>query len=71
VVIPAGVAHKRLQSSPDFGVVGAYPQGQMWDMCYGREGERPETDRNIAGVPDPERDPIFGAHGPLCEIWKR
>jgi uncharacterized protein YjlB len=69
VVIPAGVAHKRLRSSMDFRVVGAYPEGQSWDMCYGREGERPETDRNISRVPVPATDPVYGGSGPLREIW--
>ena len=69
VVIPAGVAHKRLSSSQDFMVVGAYPEGQMWDMCYGREGERPETDRNISAVPNPQTDPVYGSTGPLLELW--
>ena len=69
VVIPAGVAHRRLRSTPDFGVVGAYPQGQRWDMCYGKKGERPGTDRNIARVPDPGTDPVYGGEGPLLELW--
>lgn len=69
VVIPAGVAHRRIRSSPDFGVVGAYPEGQRWDMCYGREGERPGTDRNISQVPDPATDPVFGVEGPLLKLW--
>lgn len=69
VVIPAGVAHKRLQSSTDFSVVGAYPEGQMWDMCYGESGERPRTDRNIARVPAPLNDPVHGNTGPLLELW--
>ena len=29
IIIPAGVAHKNLGDSPDFGVVGAYPAGQQ------------------------------------------
>ena len=69
VVIPAGVAHKRLRSSPDFAVVGAYPQGQHWDMCYGREGERPGTDHNISRVFTPETDPVYGGEGPLIQLW--
>ena len=32
VIIPAGVAHKNVGSSRDFGVVGAYPRGQRWDV---------------------------------------
>ena len=70
VVIPAGVAHKRVQSTGSFAVVGAYPDGQMWDMCYGRDGERPGTDRNIAGVSVPRKDPVFGESGPLLRLWK-
>ncbi|MGW8315903.1 MAG: hypothetical protein ACWGNV_09910 [Bacteroidales bacterium] len=69
VIIPAGVAHKNLWSSQDFRVVGAYPEGQTWDMNYGREGERPRTDRNILGVPLPALDPVAGNEGPLMEMW--
>ena len=69
VIIPAGVAHKNLSSSPDFGVVGAYPAGQEWDMNHGRPGERPDTDQNIARVPVPSTDPIHGPGGPLTERW--
>lgn len=69
VVIPAGVAHKNLGSSPDFRVVGAYPHGQDWDMNYGRAGERPQADGNIARVPLPETDPVYGDAGPLADHW--
>jgi len=71
VVIPAGVAHKNIQSSFDFRVVGAYPEGQTWDMNYGKEGERPDADRNIKNVPDPKTDPVSGRNGPLMEAWKK
>ncbi|MGC9468435.1 MAG: cupin domain-containing protein [Anaerolineae bacterium] len=70
VVIPAGVAHKNLGSSVDFGVVGAYPSDQRWDMNYGRPDERPEADKNIAKVPTPSADPLYGDQGPLIEAWK-
>lgn len=69
VVIPAGVAHKNLGSSSDFTVVGAYPQGQSYDMCYGKDGERPTADEHIARVPLPPADPLAGPAGPLAQHW--
>jgi uncharacterized protein YjlB len=70
VIIPAGVGHKNLGASPDFRVVGAYPLGQTWDICYGRPGERPRSDANIARVPVPAADPVYGRHGPLLTHWR-
>lgn len=69
IIIPAGVAHKNISASDGFIVVGAYPQGQDYDVCYGREGERPDADRNIADVPIPDSDPIYGPDGPLMVYW--
>ncbi len=71
LVIPAGVAHKNEGASGDFRVVGAYPDGTGPDMQYGRPGERPASDRNIAGVPLPGGDPVHGREGPLLRLWKR
>ncbi len=70
-VIPAGVAHKCLESSGDFRIVGAYPRGQHWDTCYGEAGERPAADRNIAAVPDPQIDPVQGETGALPRLWQQ
>ena len=70
VIIPAGVAHKRYGSSQDFAVVGAYPLGQQWDMCYGRPEERPAAEEKIKGVPLPKADPVYGPGGPLMEKWR-
>jgi uncharacterized protein YjlB len=69
-VIPAGVAHCCLEASADFRLVGAYPRGQRPDMCYGKPGERPEADRRIAALSDPEQDPVQGAGGTLCRLWR-
>ncbi len=69
-VIPAGVAHKNEAQSADFAVVGAYPRGTGADLQYGKAGERPRTDRNIAAVPLPELDPIAGAAGALLRHWR-
>jgi uncharacterized protein YjlB len=70
LIIPAGVGHKNLGASPDFRVVGAYPRGQTWDICYGKPSERPRSDENIARVPVPTADPIFGRQGPLLAHWR-
>ena len=71
IVIPAGVAHQKLKESDDFAVVGAYPDGRNWDLLRGQPGERPRADHNIAALPIPDNDPIYGANGPLGQIWKR
>ena len=69
IIIPAGVGHKNLGNSPGFGVVGAYPPGQSWDLLTGEAGERPHADQNIARVPLPPTDPIYGTTGPLIDEW--
>jgi len=69
IIIPAGVAHKNLDCSADFGCIGAYPPGQTWDMNYGKPSERPAADKNIAGVPLPNTDPVYGNNGPLIDKW--
>ncbi len=70
IVIPAGVGHKNLSHSADFGVVGTYPGGRRWDLLRGLPGERPAADRNIAALPLPANDPLHGTAGPLGRIWK-
>ncbi len=70
LVLPAGTAHKNEGSSTDFRCVGAYPDGQSWDMNYGEEGERPEVLENIRNVPRPEFDPVYGREGRLIEEWE-
>lgn len=69
VIIPAGVAHKNLGASPDFRVVGAYPQGQRPDMNYGEPGERPQADERMARLPLPKADPVFASSGLCMDHW--
>lgn len=70
LVIPAGVGHKCLQHSPDFTVVGAYPNNLEPDLKKGEPGERPQADTNIAAVPVPETDPLLGREEGLLLLWK-
>lgn len=70
IIIPAGVSHKNLKSTPDFVCIGAYPQGKDYDLNYGKPEERQNAVLNISKVPLPEMDPVFGKEGPLLECWK-
>ena len=70
IIIPAGVAHKNLESSTGFRCVGAYPPGQNWDMNFGTLEERTDAIQNISKVLLPETDPVFGKDGPLVKEWK-
>lgn len=71
LVLPAGVAHKNIESSDNFKCVGAYPKGVDYDLNYGKEEEHPKVDENIRQVPLPDTDPIYGKEGPLLENWKK
>ncbi|BCP54352.1 hypothetical protein K32_29690 [Kaistia sp. 32K] len=70
VLIPAGVGHKQLSSSPDLLVIGAYPVGQKWDLIRADDVVDGAAVRaRIAAVPMPESDPILGSTGPLASLW--
>lgn len=71
VVIPAGVGHQNLGASLDLLVVGAYPGGASWDLCRGGADERRKVLDNIARVPLPPGDPVYGPEGPLITHWQR
>jgi len=68
IIIPAGVGHKNIESH-NLAVVGAYPEGRDWDLNRGIPGERPQVDKNIAALPIPITDPIFGKNAGLTKIW--
>lgn len=69
VIIPAGVAHKKVDSTDDFACLGAYPDGRDYDVLYGNATERPQADKNIRNVPRPGNDPLYGSDGPLVKNW--
>jgi uncharacterized protein YjlB len=69
VAIPAGTGHQCLESSPDFHAVGAYPEGQEPDIMHADAATIQDARIRIDQVPLPESDPIFGADGPLPELW--
>lgn len=67
MVVPAGVAHRLLQDlDGGFQMVGSYPVGCNWDMCYGKKGEESKIEaiRDLVWF---EKDPIYGDKGPVLE----
>ena len=60
LVIPAGVAHRAVEHTPDFLMVGSYPNGaKQWDMCYSKTPVEPGI-----GLP---ADPLGGSD--LARHW--
>jgi uncharacterized protein YjlB len=68
-VLPAGTGHCKLEASPDFLVVGAYPKGEHWDIC--RSAPDAAAIERMRTVPFPASDPISGQHGPLVTRWRK
>jgi len=67
IVVPAGVGHRLVRDlKGGFLMVGSYPRGCAWDMCYGREDEAEERER-VKGVEWFGRDPLYGEDGPV--LW--
>ena len=66
-VLPTGTGHCRLEASSDFLVVGAYPDGQQWDIC--RQAPDRAALARMAALPFPSSDPLWGAQGQLVRIW--
>jgi len=67
IIVPAGVGHRLLDDySSGFEMVGSYPKGKNWDMCYGKDGEESKV-KGISGLGWFERDPLYGDDGPLLK----
>ena len=70
VVLPAGTGHKRIGSSRDLLVVGAYPPGQEnYDLIREEPEKKAAAVKRIAKVPLPVSDPLHGRDGPLNRLW--
>lgn len=66
-MVPAGVGHCLLEDlNGGFEMVGSYPKGRNWDMCYGKE-EEGEKVKGISGLGWFTKDPIYEDSGPVLE----
>ncbi len=71
IVLPAGTAHKKLSSRGALGIVGAYPEGQHPGTCVPPLARFKNAAQEVARVPLPACDPVYGASGPLFDFWKK
>lgn len=46
-------------------MVGCYPVGYNWDMCYEGDERRVETIEDLEWF---ERDPVYGDEGPVMQV---
>jgi uncharacterized protein YjlB len=51
-------------------VIGAYPPSGKYDLCRGSKADYARAIAAIAEVPLPTTDPVFGADGPLFQLWR-
>jgi uncharacterized protein YjlB len=71
IVLPAGVGHYSVDNSVEYQFVGGYPNGADWNLKFSLKKEDGlSVLAEIATIPFPENDPVFGKSGPLFEYWK-
>ncbi|KAK0351322.1 hypothetical protein LTR94_025397 [Friedmanniomyces endolithicus] len=58
LLLPAGTGHCLIRSSRDFEVIGAYPEGQDWDLC--RSAPTADALERIRNLLAPRFDPVTG-----------
>ena len=70
VVIPAGVGHFGERITEDLRLSGAFPLGfAIHDFRLGDPSEYARMVERSRRVPVPAFDPVYGADGPLTELW--
>jgi uncharacterized protein YjlB len=67
VLLPAGTGHCLQATEGRFQVVGAYPEGQRWDIR--RDALSGEEIAAMEALPFPRSDPVGGREGPLFAQW--
>ena len=70
IIIPAGVGHYSLDNSIEYQFVGGYPNGANWDIKVSLKENEATIMEEIANIPIPNTDPIFGENGPIVDYWK-
>ena len=69
IIMPAGVGHYSLDNSMKYQFIGGYPNGADWNLKTNLEEEQTIL-AEIANIPIPNTDPLYGINGPLFDYWK-
>jgi uncharacterized protein YjlB len=69
-ILPAGTGHRRLRSSRDLLVVGAYPSSGRYDQPKPADVDHDKAVADIAKVSLPDADPVYGKTGRLLRVWR-
>ena len=70
-ILPAGCGHRRVSSSRDLLVVGAYPPDNDPAHQTPSSVDHATAPQTIATIPAPQTDPLYGVSGPLTRLWHR
>src|SRR4051812_5423515 len=69
-VIPAGVGHRRFDSSGDFQMAGGYPPDQEGNIVKPGDLDDARIAREIAALTLPDADPISGQADGVVAAWR-
>ncbi len=68
MILPPGFGHCQIEMREGFQICGAYPPGQEdYTVVRGTDGYGDAMLAQIAAVPPPKTDPIWGGNGPLLK----
>jgi uncharacterized protein YjlB len=68
MILPPGFGHCQIAMRDGFRICGGYPRGQeTYTVLRRSDGYDEATLNEIASVPEPETDPIWGGEGPLLQ----
>jgi len=71
LILPAGVGHYSVDNTLAYQFIGGYPNGADWNLKFSLKNEDIQSIlTEIANIPIPEKDPVFGIDGPLFDYWK-
>jgi uncharacterized protein YjlB len=68
MILPPGFGHRQIEAHGGFQICGAYPPGQEdYTVVCAEDGYDEAMLKEIASVPEPTTDPVWGGDGPLLK----
>lgn len=70
LLLPAGTAHKKLDATEKYEIIGAYPLNDSdYDFQYGDASDYEAIKETIKNVEIPHTDPVTGSSSHIEEYW--